>query len=114
MSISYNRSFISTKDTTIVSIPIGYADGFRRTFSGKGEILIHNKKYPVVGRVCMDFIMVDVGDDDAIKEGDDVVIFGRNENGCLGLLELCKKLDTIPYEILTQISPRVTRIYINR
>jgi alanine racemase len=114
ISISYDRSFISQRDTTIVSIPIGYADGFRRMLSNKGEILIHNKKYPIVGRVCMDFIMVDVGDDDTIKEGDEVIIFGRNENGSIGLLELCEKLDTIPYEILTQISPRVARIYVNQ
>ncbi len=113
-SVGYGRSFITEKDTVIVTVPIGYAHGYRRALSKKGEVLIRGKRYPIVGTVCMDWIMVDVKDDGIVNEEDEVVLFGRQGNEYIGLLELCEKLDTIPYEILSQISVNVPRIYINR
>jgi len=112
-SVGYGRSFITEKDTVIVSIPIGYAHGYRRALSKKGEVLIRGKRYPVVGTVCMDWIMVDVEDDSIVNEDDEVILFGRQGNEYIDLLELCEKLNTIPYEILSQISVNVPRIYIN-
>ncbi|MDH6306960.1 alanine racemase [Parabacteroides sp. PF5-5] len=106
-SIGYNRMSYVTRDSRIAVIPIGYADGFDRHLSnGRGEVLINGNRCPVVGNISMDTTMIDVTDIDA-KEGDSVVIFGES----LPVKELSDKLGTIPYEVLTSISPRVKRIY---
>lgn len=107
-SIGYGRKTYLKRDSRIAIIPIGYADGFnRRLGTGNGEVLIAGHRCPVVGNVCMDLTMIDVTDTDA-KEGDTVLIFGDE----LPVHELSDKLDTIPYEVLTSISPRVKRVYI--
>jgi len=106
-SIGYNRSWKTNEAIKIAVIPIGYADGLNRSLSnGKGFVYIHSTKVPIVGNVCMDMCMVDITDLDA-KEGDDVIIFGKEHP----IAELAKTLDTIPYEILTNISQRVKRVY---
>lgn len=106
-SVSYGRTFIAEKPTTIAVVSIGYADGFRRSMSnGIGEVVIRGKRFPVVGRVCMDMVMVNITDSD-VAEGDEVEIFGSN----LSVYEWAQKMDTIPYEALTGISHRVKRVY---
>lgn len=106
-SVGYGRKTFLEKDTTIAIIPIGYADGFDRHLGqGRGEVLIKGKRCPVVGNICMDLCMIDITDL-SVKEGDSVLIFGDE----LSVFELADKLDTIPYEILTSISPRVKRVY---
>ena len=95
------------RDSRIAIIPIGYADGLDRHLSnGVGEVLIRGHRCPIVGNICMDACMVDVTDTDA-QEGDPVIIFGEE----LPVTELAEKLHTIPYEILTSVSPRVKRVY---
>ncbi len=113
-SISYCRTFITERDTNIVTIPIGYADGYRRALSNQGEVLIHGNRYPIAGNVCMNWIMADVKDDNVISEGDEVVLFGKQGDEYLDLQEICDKLNTINYEILTQISSGVPRVYVNK
>lgn len=108
-SIGYGRSFITDKKTKVATIPIGYADGFRRTFSNGWEVLINNKKVPIIGKICMDSFMVDVTEIENIKIGDDVYIWD-NEN--IKLEDLAKKCDTINYEILCTIGERVPRKFI--
>ena len=106
-SIGYSRKTYVTRDSRIAIIPIGYADGWNRHFSnGGGEVYLRGKRCPIVGNICMDACMVDVTDTDA-QEGDSVEIFGEN----LPVTELADKLKTIPYEILTSVSPRVKRVY---
>lgn len=106
-SIGYSRKTFVDRDSRIAIIPIGYADGFNRHFgNGKGSVLVNGHLCPVVGNVCMDACMVDVTDADA-REGDSVVIFGDD----LPVSRLSEELGTIPYEILTSVSPRVKRIY---
>jgi alanine racemase len=106
--VGYSRTFKATKATKIAIIPVGYADGFKRSLSnGKGGVYIHGKFCPTVGRVCMDMIMVDVTNKD-VKEGDMVEIIGLNQS----LEKLAESLQTIPYEVLTSISKRVHRIYV--
>lgn len=106
-SIGYSRKSYVNRDSRIAIIPIGYADGFDRHFgNGVGEVIVDHKRCPIVGNVCMDACMVDVTDTNA-KEGDQVIIFGEE----LSVNELADKLKTIPYEILTSVSPRVKRIY---
>lgn len=108
-SIGYGRSFITDKKTKVATIPIGYADGFRRTFSNGWEVLINNKKVPIIGKICMDSFMADVTEIENIKIGDDVYIWD-NEN--IKLEDLAKKCDTINYEILCTIGERVPRKFI--
>ncbi len=106
-SVSYGRTFIAEKPTSIAVVSIGYADGFRRSLSnGVGEVAIRAKRYPVVGRVCMDMVMIDITDGD-VKVGDEVEIFGST----ISIYELAQKMDTIPYEVLTGIGQRVKRVY---
>ena len=106
-SIGYSRMSYVKRDSRIAIIPIGYADGLDRHFSnGGGEVLINGQRCPIIGNICMDACMIDVTDTHA-QEGDAVIIFGDE----LPVSELSDKLKTIPYEILTSISPRVKRVY---
>lgn len=106
-SVGYSRRSYVKRDSRIAIIPIGYADGLDRHFSnGGGEVLINGQRCPIIGNICMDACMIDVTDINA-KEGDGAIIFGDE----LPVNELSDKLGTIPYEILTSISPRVKRVY---
>lgn len=106
-SIGYGRMSFVKRDSRIAIIPIGYADGLNRHFSnGGGEVVINGSRCPIIGNICMDACMIDVTDIDA-KEGDSVIIFGEE----LPVSELSEKLNTISYEILTSVSPRVKRVY---
>ena len=109
-SISYGRSFISSKRMTIATIPIGYADGLRRSLSNKGFVVINCKKCPIVGKICMDSAMVDVSEVNDVKLGDEVIIF---DNNMITLDDIANLSDTINYEILSNISNRVPRIFID-
>ena len=106
-SVGYGRRFMAKKETTIATIPIGYADGISRSWgNGLGFVTINSKKAPIVGSICMDMLMVDVTDI-ACKEGDTVIIFGESPTVSF----IASQLHTIPYEILTSISQRVKRIF---
>ena len=111
--ISYNRTHRTTRRTVIATVPIGYGDGYNRLLSNRGHVLIRGLRLPVVGLVCMDQIMVDLGPDSTVEIGDEVVLLGPQGNDEISMDELCKKLDTIPYEISCRISERVARVHIN-
>ena len=108
-SIGYSRSYITTKQTKVANVPIGYADGFRRDFSNGWEILIKGKKAPIIGKVCMDSFMVDVTDIEDVQVGDEVIIWD-NEN--ITLEQLAEKCNTINYEILCTVGSRVPRKFV--
>jgi alanine racemase len=106
-TVGYNRNGVLKRDSRIACLPIGYADGLdRRLGNGNAFLLINDKKCPLVGNICMDICMVDITDCEA-EEGDEAIIFGEG----ITIRDLAKKLQTIPYDILTSISPRVKRIY---
>ncbi|HYG39220.1 MAG TPA: bifunctional UDP-N-acetylmuramoyl-tripeptide:D-alanyl-D-alanine ligase/alanine racemase [Cytophagales bacterium] len=106
-TVGYGRKGKTTKDTVIATIALGYADGFSRSFSGgKGKVCVNGKLVPVIGNVCMDMTMIDITGVKA-KEGDEVIVFGKDPS----IREVAKWIDTIPYEILTNISERVKRVY---
>lgn len=106
-TVSYGRRFKADKKTKIATLPVGYADGIRRSLGyGVGEVLIQNQLVPIVGTICMDMLMVDVSEINC-KEGDEVILFGENP----AIKEVAEKVGTIPYEILTSISARVKRVY---
>ncbi len=107
-SIGYNRKHRMAKDSFIATIPVGYADGIRRSIgNGKGKIGIHGKLFPIVGNICMDMMMIDLGNEN-MQEGDEITIFNSHPS----LEEFSSYCETIPYEVLTSISRRVKRIYI--
>ncbi len=108
-SISYGRRFITKRKSKIATVPVGYADGLRRVLSNVGDVVINNKKVPIIGSVCMDSFMVDVTDIDNVKVGDDVYIW---DNKLITLEDIAKKCDTINYEILSTISKRVPREFV--
>ena len=109
-SIGYGRSYITDRTSLIATVPIGYADGFRRTFSNGWKVMIDGNLVPIIGKVCMDSFMVDVTDIKDVKLGDEVIIW---DNKNITLDELAEKCDTINYEILCTISNRVPRIFID-
>jgi alanine racemase len=114
MSVSYGRKFIAKEKTRIATLPIGYADGYNRLLTNCGEVLIRGKKYSIVGRVCMDLVMVDIGVNSQVCEGDEVVLLGRQGNEEVSIYSICLKLHTIPYEVTCWVSKRVPRIYLGR
>lgn len=110
LSISYGQHYRTTQDTRIVTVPIGYGDGYRRTLSNKGEVLINGKRYPIVGMICMDQFMVNIGQDSAYV-GDEVVLVGKQGNAEITLDELARLCDTVPSEILVHFNDRLPHWY---
>ncbi|MGE5174021.1 MAG: alanine racemase [Betaproteobacteria bacterium] len=110
--ISYGRTYVTQHESLIATLPIGYADGYSRGLSNKGEVLVHGKRVPVVGRVCMDMCMIDVTEVPGVREGDDVVLIGSQGRELITADEIAAKTGTIPYEVLCGISSRVPRIYL--
>lgn len=107
-TVGYGLKEVLRKDARIATIRIGYADGLSRQFGDRvGKVLVNGALAPIVGNVCMDLCMIDVTDIDA-NEGDSVIIFGKD----LPIVSLAESINTIPYEILTSVSPRVKRVYI--
>ncbi|MBN1448175.1 MAG: alanine racemase [Bacteroidetes bacterium] len=110
-SIGYDHTWTAPRQTRVVTLPVGYGDGYPRSLSNRASVLINGRRYPVVGRVSMDQCMVDIGQDSAFN-GDEVVLIGRQGAECITVEELAAYCDTIPYEILTMINTRVPRKYI--
>ena len=110
-SISYGRKYFTGRTTTIVTVPAGYADGYSRLLTGKGEALIRGRRYPIVGTICMDQMMIDVGPHDRVEVGDDVVLIGRSGSEGITAWDLAAATGTIPYETTSLLTRRVTREY---
>jgi len=110
--VSYGCTYVTPAPTTLATIPIGYADGYTRLLSNKGEVLIRGQRAPVVGRVCMDQIIVDVGHIPGVQVGDEVVMYGRQGDAVLPVEEVAEKIGTITYEVLCAVTARVPRVYV--
>ena len=108
-SVSYSRRYFTKNETKIISVPIGYADGFSRSLTNKAQAIINGKIYNQVGTVTMDRIMFDVGSDN-IKVDDDVILLGKKGKHSIDAWDWSKKINTIPYEITCGISKRVPRV----
>jgi alanine racemase len=111
-SVSYGRTYVCPKDSLIATLPIGYADGYTRRFSNRSEALVRGRRVRVVGIVCMDLTMLDVGDIPGVRVGDEVVLLGKQGSGEIHVHELARWAETIPYEIFCGIGKRVPRQYI--
>lgn len=110
-SISYGRRYFTKSKTRIATIPVGYGDGYPRKLLNKSSVLIKGQRYPVVGAICMDQIMVDLGDAADIHFGDDAVLIGRDNGNEINVNEIAGKTETNVYEILCGVAARVPRIY---
>jgi alanine racemase len=114
--VSYGSTWRAPGPTRVVTLPVGYGDGYARAMSGKAEVIVRGKRHPVVGRICMDQVMVDIGGDSAYN-GDEVVLLGGAGDGqgpSIGIDEMAGWAGTIPHEILTSINTRVPRVYRRR
>jgi alanine racemase len=109
--ISYGGTYETTKPTLVATIPAGYADGYRRSLSGKFYVLIRGRKAPILGRICMDQFMVDVTDIPGVQAGDPVVLMGRSGEEQITVEALSQAADSFCYEQICDISRRVTRVY---
>lgn len=109
--ISYGHTFVTDKDTLVATVPCGYADGYPRALSNKGHVLIGGKKCPILGRVCMDQMMVDVSSVPDAVSGDDVVLFGRMGNEEITVDELADNAYSFNYEFVCGVGRRVPRVY---
>lgn len=111
-AISYGGTYVADKKRRVATIPVGYADGYPRQLSNKGWVLIHGKKAPILGRVCMDQFMVDVTEIDNVKKGDEVTLLGRDGDEFISIEEIGDLCGRFSYEFACDISPRVPRVYI--
>jgi alanine racemase len=111
-SVSYGRKYFTDKETTIATIPIGYGDGYSRILTSKAECLIHGKRYPIVGTICMDECMIDIGEE-SVSLGDEVVLIGKQNDEEITVQHLASLMNTIPYEVTTMITARVPRVLIH-
>jgi alanine racemase len=111
--IGYGRTFVTKRNSQIATLPVGYADGYRRLFSNRAAVLVRGQRAPVVGRVSMDLTTIDVTDIRNVQQGDEVVLLGRQENAEISADEMADWANTISYEIFTSIGARVPRIHID-
>jgi alanine racemase len=108
--VSYASTYQTPQPTRIATVAIGYADGYSRLLSSRGVMLVHGQRVPVVGRVTMDQTMLDVGHIAGVKTGDEVIVFGRQGDECIGVEELAGLSGTINYEVVSTITARVPRL----
>ncbi|HEY0159377.1 MAG TPA: alanine racemase [Thermoanaerobaculia bacterium] len=112
-AVGYGATFHTRRTSRIATVPVGYADGYDRGLSNRGEVLVRGKRVPVVGRVSMDLVTIDVTDVEDVRAGDEVVLLGRQGGEEIAAEELAAKLDTISYEVFCGVSARVPRVYLD-
>jgi alanine racemase len=112
-SVSYGQTYVTERESLIATLPIGYADGYPRFLSNRGEALVRGQRARIAGRVCMDLTMIDVTDIRNVRQGDEVVLLGRQGGAEISADEIAAWANTISYEILTSIGTRVPRIHYN-
>lgn len=110
-AVSYGGAWQAPVDTRIVTVPIGYGDGYPRALSSRGEVLIRGQRHPIVGRICMDQFMVDLGPQGTAYNEDEVVLIGAQGSQCIRVEEVAQAANTIAYEILTGLNERIPRQY---
>ena len=110
--VSYGRTYTASNGTVLATVPIGYADGYRRTHSNQAHMAVHGKLAPVVGTVCMDQLMLDVTDIPSVRPGDQVTVFGRDGDCSVPIEDLAQDEKSIHYEVMCLIGKRVPRVYL--
>lgn len=110
--VSYGWTYRTRANAVLATVAVGYGDGYSRLLSGKGEVLIGGVRVPVVGRVCMDQIIVEATEVAGVQPGDEVVLFGRQGGNSIPVEEIANKIGTINYEVVCSVSARVPRVYL--
>jgi alanine racemase len=110
-TVSYGRTYQCCKESRIAILPVGYADGYNRRLSNRGEVIIRGKRAKVLGMVCMDLTMVDVSEVPGVQVGDEVVLLGKQGPEEITAAEMAGWIESIPYEVLCSIGKRVPRVY---
>lgn len=111
-TVSYGATWAATRDTRVVTVPIGYGDGFPRSLSSRGHALLRGRRRPIVGRICMDQFMLDLGPDGTAYNEDEVVLIGTQAGDTIRTEDVARLAGTIPYEILTGLNERIPRAYV--
>lgn len=111
--VGYDQTFVTERESLIATLPIGYADGYARALSNRGEVLVRGRRARVVGRVSMDLTMIDVTEVPGVETGDEVVLWGRQDGAEIRVGEAAEWAQTISYELLTTVGRRVPRVYVN-
>jgi alanine racemase len=111
-SVGYNRLFRAPRTTRTATLPIGYADGYRRSLVGKAKVIVHDRMVPVLGAINMDMIVIDITDVPGVREGHEVILLGSSAAGRVDAATWAELLGTITYEVLCGIGPRVPRVYL--
>lgn len=111
VSVGYGGTYTTTRATKIATIPVGYGDGYPRSLSNKGMVLVHGKEAPILGRICMDQFMVDITDIAEAKEGDEILLFGEERDEVLPIERLCDLSGRFNYEFVCDLGIRIPRIY---
>jgi alanine racemase len=112
-NIGYGRAYTTTKNILVATLPVGYADGYPRLLSDRGEVLVRGRRAPIIGRICMDLCMIDVTDIPGVEVDDEVVLWGRQEGEDISVEEIAEKTGTINYEIICMVDkPRVSKVFI--
>jgi alanine racemase len=109
--VSYGRTFVTQRPTMAALVPVGYGDGYHRLLSNRGSVLIHGKRAPILGRVCMDQFVVDISHIPGVQQEDEVVLLGKQGLECIRAEEIAALAGTINYEVTTSLLPRVVRAY---
>ena len=109
--IGYGWTYVTEKETRVATVPVGYADGYKRALSNRAYVLIHGKKAPIIGRVCMDQMMINISEIPDVKVGDIVTLFGRDGGEVITVEELAEPAMSFNYEFVCGISRRIPRVY---
>ena len=112
-TVGYGRTFRAGRETVVMTLPIGYGDGYPRILSNRADVLVRGQRARVIGRVCMDMLMADVTDIPGVTTADEVVLLGAQGAQRITPDELAERAETIPYEIMLGFSPRVRREYLD-
>jgi alanine racemase len=113
--VSYGSTWRPSGNTRVITLPVGYGDGYMRAMSAQAQVIVRGRRVPIVGRICMDQVMADIGNGSAYNN-DEVVLLGESREGGvppIRIEEMATWADTIPHEILTNINTRVPRVYLN-
>jgi alanine racemase len=111
--VGYNGSYVTTRASHLAVLPLGYYDGYGRSLSNRGQVLVHGQRAPVCGRVSMNLMSVDVTDIPAVRPGDDVVLIGPQGTSAIAAEEMAAWLGTIHYEVTSRINPLIPRIIVD-
>lgn len=111
VGISYGGTYVTTKETKVATLTVGYADGYPRAQSNIGRVLLHGQYAPILGRVCMDQIMIDVSEIDDVKVRDEVILIGKDDDKCISVEEVAAPAASFNYELVCNVARRVPRVY---